>query len=125
MKRKKELGPGNVGRPAKKNTVPARKSYNLGDFDAATGKEPRTFKGHTRTVNGVGFAPDGKTVLSGSDDYTLKIWDIQTGRCIKTIPLLWMPREIKAMPGKPGIFATANANGTVTLFDFREIIGEW
>jgi WD40 repeat protein len=54
------------------------------------------------------LAPDGKTVLSGSWDFTLKLWDVATGRCIKTIPLLWIPYEIKTMPGKPGIFATAN-----------------
>jgi hypothetical protein len=53
----------------------------------------------------------------------LKLWDAATGRCIKTIPLLWIPLDIKDMPGKPGIFATANANGTVTLFDFREVLG--
>ncbi len=92
--------------------------------DAATGKEIRTFKGHTDRIWSVGFAPDGKTVLSVSDDSTIKLWDIQTGQCIKTIPLLWIPHDIKAFPGKPGVFATANGNGTVTLFDFREVIGK-
>ncbi|NIM16245.1 MAG: hypothetical protein GTO45_29980 [Candidatus Aminicenantes bacterium] len=68
------------------------------------------------------FSPDASQVISGSDDYILKLWDIETGQCIKTIELLWIPLEIKAHPTKPGIFATANANGTVTFFDFREII---
>ena len=30
------------------------------------------------------FSPDGKFVLSGSDDKTLKLWDIQTGNALKT-----------------------------------------
>ncbi len=68
------------------------------------------------------FSPEGSRIISGSLDQTIKIWDIQTGQCIKTIPLLWIPLDIKAMPGKPGVFAAANGNGTVTLFDFREII---
>jgi hypothetical protein len=48
---------------------------------------------------------------------------VETGECLKSIPLLWIPREIKAMPGKPGFFATANANGTVALFDLSEYVG--
>jgi WD40 repeat protein len=26
-------------------------------------------------VNSVAFSPDGKTIVSGSDDETLKVWD--------------------------------------------------
>jgi hypothetical protein len=33
-----------------------------------------------------------------------------------------VPRQ--KLPEKPGVFATANANGTVTLFDFREVLGK-
>jgi WD40 repeat protein len=91
-------------------------------WDRAGGKEVRTFKGHSDWVRSVCFSPEGTFILSGSSDHTLKIWDRETGVCIKTIPLLWIPLEIKADPTRPGIFATANANGTVTFFDFREII---
>ena len=30
---------------------------------------------HSRDVNSVAFSPDGKTIVSGSDDKTLKVWD--------------------------------------------------
>ena len=30
---------------------------------------------HSDDVNSVAFSPDGKTVVSGSDDRTLKVWD--------------------------------------------------
>jgi WD40 repeat protein len=69
------------------------------------------------------LSPDGRRLISGSFDNSLKLWDVETSQCIKTIPLLWMPLDIKAMLGKPEFFATANANGTVTLFDFREVLG--
>jgi hypothetical protein len=36
--------------------------------------------------------------------------------------LLWIPVEIKENPCQPGCFATANLNGTITFFDFREIL---
>src|SRR5262245_48765159 len=43
----------------------------------------RTFTGHTGEVNSVAFAPDGRTALSASDDKTLKLWDVGTGREIR------------------------------------------
>ena len=36
----------------------------------------RTFEGHTDWVNSVAFSPDGKLLASGSDDGTIKLWNI-------------------------------------------------
>ena len=30
---------------------------------------------HSGEVTSVAFSPDGKTIVSGSDDKTLKVWD--------------------------------------------------
>lgn len=40
--------------------------------------------GHSGNVSSVAFSPDGKYILSGSDDKTLKLWDIETGKEIRT-----------------------------------------
>jgi len=38
----------------------------------------KTIKGHTATVKSVDFFADGKTLLSASDDKSVKLWDIDT-----------------------------------------------
>lgn len=40
--------------------------------------------GHSRSVNSVAFSTDGKTLASGSDDKTIKLWDVVTGTEIRT-----------------------------------------
>ncbi len=39
----------------------------------------RTLQGHSKWVNAIALTPDGKTVISGSGDKTIKIWDVGTG----------------------------------------------
>ena len=46
--------------------------------------KPVTLDAHTSRVTAVGFSPDGKTIISGSDDQTIKFWDCETGNLIET-----------------------------------------
>ncbi|KAK3313601.1 hypothetical protein B0H66DRAFT_483850 [Apodospora peruviana] len=45
----------------------------------------QTLEGHGSSVNSVAFSPDSNLVVSGSDDNTVKIWDVATGACTKTL----------------------------------------
>ncbi len=42
------------------------------------------FRGHSDVVRSVSLSSDGKLALSGSDDKTLKLWDVETGNCLRT-----------------------------------------
>jgi WD40 repeat protein len=40
---------------------------------------PSPFEGHEGHVWSVAYSPDGKQIASGSDDFTVRVWDVSTG----------------------------------------------
>ena len=49
-------------------------------WDATTGQETLTLKGHTDGFYRVAFSPDGRRIVSVSVDGTGKVWDATTGQ---------------------------------------------
>lgn len=49
------------------------------------GHKLQVCQGHTGWVHSVAFSPDSQTLVSGSEDGTVKVWDGQTGQCLKTL----------------------------------------
>ena len=41
--------------------------------------------GHSSDVTSVCYSPDGKTLASGSNDKTVRIWDVMSGECVHVL----------------------------------------
>ena len=54
-------------------------------WDAASGQELLTLKGHAELVYSVAWSPDGKRLATASDDGTSKVWDAASGQELLTL----------------------------------------
>ncbi|MBT4865890.1 MAG: protein kinase [Planctomycetaceae bacterium] len=48
-------------------------------------KETLALKGHEGVVRSVAFSPDGKRIVSGGNDKTVRVWDTLTGKEVRTL----------------------------------------
>ena len=68
----------------KSNIVAASDEQEILILDATTGSQVAILSGHFSSVTCLAFSMDGTLLVSGSEDCTVKIWDIQTGGVIKS-----------------------------------------
>src|SRR2546430_14589344 len=43
------------------------------------------WQAHFDSVRALAFSPDSRSLLSGSDDDTLRVWNVERGQCVHTI----------------------------------------
>jgi WD40 repeat protein len=61
-----------------------------------------TFTGHSQGITAVLFAPDGKTLVSASNDGTVRLWDVAK------------PREIGSLQGSPEVAPAQGLEPSIT-----------
>jgi len=84
--------------------------------------------GHTTAVTSVAFSPDGRTLASGSWDHTIKLWELATGREIRTLSghTNWVCSVAFSPDGR--ILASGSWDSTIRLWEVatgREIRTLW
>ena len=43
----------------------------------------RTLRGHTEFIGRIAWSPDGRILASPSGDGTIRLWDTETGECLR------------------------------------------
>lgn len=81
------------------------------------GQEPLVLDGHTESVTSAVFSPDGKRIVSGSRDNTVKVWNAESGKEIFALEghTHWVLRVAISLDGKR--LASASRDGTVKVWD--------
>ncbi|WPG97281.1 pre-mrna-processing factor 17 [Acrodontium crateriforme] len=81
----------------------------------------RSYSGHTKSVVGVDFTPDGSKFVSASYDRQMKVWDTETGKCISRFSTGSTPHVVRWHPedrsGKE--FLAGMHDNKIVQFDIR------
>ncbi|MBQ2787165.1 MAG: PD40 domain-containing protein [Bacteroidaceae bacterium] len=82
--------------------------------------EPLT--GHTDCVESVAFSPDGKRIVSGSIDKTIRIWDVATGKQIGE-PLIGHTYTVLSVAFSPDgkRIVSGSSDNTIRIWDFPSL----
>jgi WD40 repeat protein len=113
--------------PDGKMIVTASFDNTLKLWDAATGKELKTYggtAGHTKQVISVAFSPDGSMIASGSTDNTLKVWDVPVNAPIRSLKTNDGVQAVALSPDgtKLAIGGKDGSLRLVTPAEFKELV---
>ena len=73
-------------------------------------------QGHTDNVHSLAFSPDGKLLVSGSQDGTVKLWDAVKGQEIATLGQHEGPVNAVAFSPDGQVVASAGYDKKVSLW---------
>lgn len=84
-----------------------------------------TLNGHKDDVNTLRFSPDGRFLASGSDDTSIQLWDVNTGKLVATLVALDREDYIVLTPDNYYMTSKGGASGVVfrkgkKLFPFEQ-----
>jgi WD40 repeat protein len=72
--------------------------------------------GHTDIVNSIAISPDGKTLISGSNDKTIKLWNLGTGDLIGTLSEHTNSVNVVAISSDGQRFASGSSDNTIKVW---------
>lgn len=83
-----------------------------------TTDERRALAGHAMKIYGLAFSPDGERLASASKDKTVRLWDVQTGECLRVITgHSDFVNSVCFHPTDPKLLLSASSDHTARLWD--------
>ena len=80
-------------------------------WEVASGSYRRALEGHTQRINALAFSPDGGTLMSGSWDGTVLLWELTPTE-----------RDPSLMPVSQTLW-DVNGDGVVNILDLTSVAG--
>ena len=69
-----------IGQPVKAKQAPLHWARQIQPSGAMDPSLRRIFAGHTGQVSSVAFSPDGRHILTGSNDHTARLWELSSAK---------------------------------------------
>lgn len=74
-----------VSLSADNRLLAANISGNIHVWETSTGHALHVLSAHSHTAHALRLSADGRWLVSGSPDRTVRLWDVNTGRCLRTL----------------------------------------
>ena len=79
-----------------------------------------TLTGHAESINCIAISADGKMLASGSEDKTIKLWDLQTSECLATLEGHEDAVKAVAMTPDGQLLVSGSADHTIKLWQLPD-----
>jgi COMPASS component SWD3 len=83
-----------------------------------------TFTGHSDSINAVTISPNGKVIVSGSEDNTIKLWYLKTGECLATLEGHEAGVRSVAISPDGQLLVSGSADNTIKLWQLPSLENE-
>jgi WD40 repeat protein len=95
---------------------PDGRTVGLDIWRSVTGEQLRLLEPHSESILPVAISTDGNTLVSGSRDHTVRLWDLATGQRLRAFKNTSGDRSVQFSPDGRTIFSVSYDN-TAKLWD--------